>query len=294
MPLFPGFPPRSEPFPEFWRNFLRGAGVLQDDEQGRHREAMIIRSHRLILISLCAFVLTPGVAWGQKSTQISPAKKTAPPNQLSQTRSDLIGATETYKSSAQEVVRFQEQDVAAAAKKLEELRQLVADGLIARKELSASEQELAAARARLESTKKQIADSDNLIAQIKEAEATERKLAQTQSALGRRLVKLTSLRYSGMAGWALSNISSVQTFFSSTFGRALPISTLGQSATHNSMGWDHRNSADIGVHPDSAEGIALINYLRNKGIPFLAFRGAIPGVSTGPHIHIGYPSHRLG
>ena len=29
------------------------------------------------------------------------------------------------------------------------------------------------------------------------------------------------------------------------------------------------------------------------GIPFLAFRGAVPGKATGPHIHIGFPSHRF-
>jgi hypothetical protein len=59
------------------------------------------------------------------------------------------------------------------------------------------------------------------------------------------------------------------------------------------MGWNHRNSVDVGLHPDSAEGSALIAYLQSAGIPFLAFRGAIPGVSTGPHIHIGSPSNRL-
>jgi hypothetical protein len=34
------------------------------------------------------------------------------------------------------------------------------------------------------------------------------------------------------------------------------------------------------------EGRALIKFLRSEGIPFLAFRGPIPGVATGPHIHI--------
>ena len=37
---------------------------------------------------------------------------------------------------------------------------------------------------------------------------------------------------------------------------------------------------------------ALISYLQSHGIPFSAFRTAIPGVATGPHIHIGMPSHR--
>ncbi|HEY5885973.1 MAG TPA: hypothetical protein VIT88_14895 [Pyrinomonadaceae bacterium] len=220
--------------------------------------------------------------------------KNTPKNQLAETRSELISATEAYKTSAQEVIKFQEQEVANATAKAEQLRKLVADGLVARNELSAAEQVIAAATARLEATKKQIADSDNLIVQIKEAEKTEKALAKAQAAQSRRLVQPVSMRYYGMAGWALSNISSVQAFFSSNFGRPLPISTMGQSNTHNAMGWDHRNSADVGVHPDSAEGRALIGFLQSKGIPFLAFRGAIPGVSTGPHIHIGYPSGRLG
>jgi len=49
----------------------------------------------------------------------------------------------------------------------------------------------------------------------------------------------------------------------------------------------------VALHPDSAEGRALIGFLQARGIPFLAFRGAVPGVATGPHIHIGSPSHRL-
>jgi hypothetical protein len=32
--------------------------------------------------------------------------------------------------------------------------------------------------------------------------------------------------------------------------------------------------------------------LKTEKIPFLVFRHAIPGVATGPHIHIGFPSHR--
>lgn len=252
------------------------------------------QAFRLFLIALFALAVLPGVALGQSKASDS---KIAPAKQVTQIRSDLIAATETYKASAQEVVRFQEQDIASSEKKLQQLRQLVAEGLIARNELTAGEESLAGAKAKLESTRNQIADSDNLIVQINEAEAAQKKLAQTQALLAansRKLLKPTAMRYNGMAGWALANIGSVQSFFSSTFGRPLPISTLGQSATHNAMQWDHRNSADVGVHPDSAEGRALIAFLQSKGIPFLAFRVAIPGVSTGPHIHIGYPSSRLG
>jgi hypothetical protein len=46
-------------------------------------------------------------------------------------------------------------------------------------------------------------------------------------------------------------------------------------------------------HPASREGRGLMKYLRQARIPFLAFRGKVAGVSTGPHIHIGLPSPRL-
>jgi hypothetical protein len=48
----------------------------------------------------------------------------------------------------------------------------------------------------------------------------------------------------------------------------------------------------VSLNPDDPEGQALINYLQSNGIPFSAFCMAIPGVATGPHIHIGMPSHR--
>jgi hypothetical protein len=72
----------------------------------------------------------------------------------------------------------------------------------------------------------------------------------------------------------------------------LPIAVFGQGAIHNQWRLDHRNAMDISLNPDGPEGKALLEFLRSNGIPFSAFRGAIPGVATGPHIHIGMPSHR--
>jgi hypothetical protein len=67
---------------------------------------------------------------------------------------------------------------------------------------------------------------------------------------------------------------------------------FGQGAIHNQWRLDHRNAMDISLRPDEPEGQALIDFLKRNGIPFSAFRTAIPGVATGPHIHIGMPSHR--
>ncbi len=219
-------------------------------------------------------------------------------NQGTQAPAKLINAAQQYKTSSNELLTIQQDAIKSAAAKLDELRMLVLEGLVAKAELADSEQKLAALRAQLEITKKQISDSDNVIAEIQ----AEQELAKTQAAKPVRLVSKqyatfnatkTMLRYNGLTFWSLGGLDQIQAFFSGKFGRALPTSAVGQSATHNRLGYDHHNAVDVALHPDSSEGQALIKYLEGQGIPFLAFRSAVPGVATGPHIHIGSPSHRL-
>src|SRR5215813_11387969 len=92
--------------------------------------------------------------------------------------------------------------------------------------------------------------------------------------------------------WSLADAKKVENFFFKKFGRPLPTSAFGQSDIHDRWGLDHRQGLDVGLHPDSVEGSALVEFLQAEKIPFLVFRQAIPGVATGPHIHIGRPSHR--
>ena len=92
--------------------------------------------------------------------------------------------------------------------------------------------------------------------------------------------------------WSLADSKKVENFFFTKFSRPLPTSAFGQSDIHDSWGLDHRQGLDVGLHPDSLEGVALVDFLRAEKIPYLVFRHAIPGVATGPHIHIGRPSHR--
>jgi hypothetical protein len=223
-------------------------------------------------------------------------------NKDSESPAELIEATEQYKASSGELLSIQEGEVKKAELALEELRVLVGQGLVARAELETSEQALAGLRSQLEVTRKQIADSEHKITEIRQ----EQQIAKTQAAaLAKSPVKLVSkqygtlsatgtiLRYSGAAPFFLGGLAGIQSFFSSTFGRPLPTSAVGQSATHNRLGYNHRNAVDVALHPDTPEGKALIAYLQGQGIPFLAFRAAVPGVATGPHIHIGSPSSRL-
>ena len=182
-------------------------------------------------------------------------------------------------------VSAQEPDVEKLTKNTELLRQLYSEGLIARIEVDKAEQELIAAKARIE--------QERVAAELKQKAEEAAKVKTFVKPTLMPLGKTATVLRSTAGSWSIAGLSSVQQFLSKTFGKPLPTSTIGQSATHNRMGWNHTNAVDVGLHPDSSEGRALMAYLQSRGIPFLAFRGAIPGVSTGPHIHIGNPSHRL-
>ncbi len=106
-------------------------------------------------------------------------------------------------------------------------------------------------------------------------------------------IKLTALAETRAGDWSISDSARVENFFMAKFNRRLPLTAFGQSELHTRWGLDHRQGIDVGLHPDSPEGRALINFLRTEEIPFLAFRSAVPSVATGPHIHIGKGSHRL-
>ena len=189
-------------------------------------------------------------------------------------------------------VSAQEPEVEKLTKNTEILRQLHSEGLIARIELEKAEQELVAAKARV-AEEARLAEQTRVAAELKKKAEEAAKVKSFVKPTLMPLSKTATVMRSTAGSWSIASLTAVQQFFSNTFGKPLPTSTIGQSATHNRMGWNHRNAVDVGVHPDSTEGRALMAYLQSQGIPFLAFRGAIPGVSTGPHIHIGSPSNRL-
>jgi len=131
-------------------------------------------------------------------------------------------------------------------------------------------------------------EADQLATEVAMADQVERR-----EPVGTYRSSVMLIRYTGVNPWALSGIQRIDDFFRASFGHPLPISALGQTSTHDHLGFDHRNAVDVAVHPDSPEGQALIQYLRSHGISFFAFRGAVPGSATGAHIHIGPPSHRI-
>lgn len=218
-------------------------------------------------------------------------------DQLARTQAEVASSTQKYQESLAAVLALDEERVKEATELLATRRQLFDEGVVSKRELEQSETALAAAQAKVDQTREQMVESDNLKA---EAEAAE-ELAKTLPAQIQIQPKPSGIysdtgvmiRHTGSSRWSLGGLDEIQAFYAAKFGRSLPTSAVGQSATHNKLRFDHRNAVDVAVHPDSAEGKALMDYLRSEGIPFIAFRSAVRGSATGAHIHIGLPSHRI-
>ena len=249
--------------------------------------------------TICAALLTlsifacAGDVWAQKRSSKKKTPAPAPVTDLEKLRAEYIKATNEFKASLEKLLTFYEADVKKAEEKLAVSQKLLAEGLIAKTQVQENEHALAAAQAKVTETQRQMIGADNQIAgALLEADA-DAQIAKNLSLAKQRLVRTSSfIRFTGGPGWNIGEAYKIQRFFSETFRKELPIAVFGQGAIHNRWRLDHRNAMDISLHPDSAEGQGLLNFLQRNGIPYLAFRGAIPGTATGPHIHIGKPSHR--
>ena len=210
----------------------------------------------------------------------------------------LERATTEYKSNLEHLVTLYETESKRAEERLTQMRELLAQGLITRRDVNAAEDALAQTRVKVTEAQTQLKSADVAVAEaLLEAEADKSAGSPRPGSPPRAvntLVRTTAyIRYGGAGAWTISDAPFIKQFFIRRFGRTLPIDAFGQSALHDRWGYDHRNAMDVGVNPDSNEGQALMEYLRANGIPFTAFHFAVPGKATGPHIHIGLPSHRI-
>lgn len=257
-----------------------------------------------VTVGLLPFLFLAPAAFGaqKKSSTAKPkgtlaakpkAVQTKPTDELARLRDEFIKATHDYEALLKKQLPGLEKNVARAQDQLTKSTQLFAEGLISRKELEASERTLGQAKDKVTEINQAIATADSRIADtLLEAEA-ERTLKKTKPIPRGGMVSTAAMiRFNGGSAWALADAWKVQRFFLDAFKKPLPIAVFGQGSIHERWRLDHRNSMDVSLHPDGPEGQGLLNFLRANGIPFLAFRQAIPGTATGPHIHVGRPSHR--
>ena len=241
----------------------------------------------VVLVSVMSFDVS-----AQRKSKKKPAP-VRPPTELTKLREEYIKATNEYKASLGKLLPFYENEVKKAEEKLEQSKKLLAEGLIPKAQVEESERALALAKQKVAETNRAMTSADEQIAAVLvEAEANE-EIAKNLNLAKRNLVRTASFtRYTGAGGWNLGDSWKVQRFFYDTFNKQLPIAVFGQGPIHDRWRLDHHNAMDIQLHPDGVEVRALLEFLQKNGIPYLAFRSAIPGTATGPHIHIGRPSHR--
>ena len=176
---------------------------------------------------------------------------------------------------------------------------------------------LAAAHRRVDRQQAKVTKINDLIAKdlASPADRTdlERELSNREDALQQATVRAALLRevvgmahaesakFTGLAEEKTSGnhliepkeLKALTLAFEKQFSEPFPISAKGMTAVHRALGLDHTGRVDVAVNPDSPEGIWLREYLDARAIPYYAFRVAMAGKATAPHIHIGPGSTRL-
>jgi hypothetical protein len=255
---------------------------------------VVVNALRFALAAfLLLFTIAPHSASAQRKSKRKPAPAPAPVNELTKLRDEYVKSTNEYKASLEKLIAIYETSVKRAEDKLAQSKKLLDEGLISRVQYQENELTVNGEQEKLATARRQLTEADAQIAAIFVETEAEKTIAKNLRLARQSLVRTTSFtRYTGADGWGLGEAWKIQRFFSDTFKKELPIAVFGQGPIHDRWRLDHRNAMDISLHPDTAEGQQLLGFLQKNGIPYSAFRSAIPGTATGPHIHIGRPSHR--
>lgn len=233
---------------------------------------------------------------GRKSEATSVAKEM---NGTARRTAQFMLARSEYESSLEQLLALHDGDAKRAEGQLLKIKELYEQGLVTRREVEAANDAAAHAREKVADVQAQLKVAEAQFAEaLVEAESEndepKTKPDSAPPAVGGWVIRKTAyIRYGGARTWSLSEAGAVVQYFRAKFGRALPVSAFGQSDLHDRWGYDHHNAMDVPLSPDSAEGRVLMEYLRANSIPFTAFHHAIAGSATGPHIHVGLPSHRI-
>jgi hypothetical protein len=226
------------------------------------------------------------------TTMVGHSSRPTAQKKLQATRRMLIERMKASREQLSDSLPVYEKKLADQSADLEQKQKLFQENLISKRELDNSQQALMNTRLETERIEQLIAEDDVALSMTEE-------VAETEMA---RLPRLSPgaydetpnlIRFNGTAAWSPTIIDKIARFYRARFGHEMPVSALGQSPTHDHLGFDHRDAIDVAVSPESAEGRGLMSYLRKANIPFLAFRRKVRSMSTGAHIHIGRPSPRL-
>lgn len=208
-------------------------------------------------------------------------------------RKTLYGASrieDTTEEQAAEMVAAAKRRMERRQTRLEELKPLVEQGIYARNAAAPLVEELEEA----EKTLDLALGREKFLREMADMARAEEQWARIEAGpevgIGARPV---SERFDGMGTFTAAHWKRVVLAYEAAFGKPVPVSAHGETAVHKALGYDHRGRIDVALNPDATEGVWLRDYLTREKIPFFAFRAAVAGRSTAPHIHIGPPSLRI-
>ena len=231
--------------------------------------------------------LLAAIALGAALVTTATAASAPDRRDLEALHAERMESAQRYRETLVTLLPLLEEVVARAEADLERRRALAAQQLIARTDVDVATRALVTAREEAERTREALREAESM---VMEAEAARELAALPPTAPGQVRTGPTLIRHDGRGAWSLADLPALEEFFRARFHRPLPVSARGQTLLHDRFGFDHHEALDVAVHPDSPEGRALMDYLRGRSIPFLAFRVAQPGIATGAHVHVGRPS----
>jgi hypothetical protein len=214
---------------------------------------------------------------------------------LADAEDDAILARTLYGSSRVEQLSAEDAQlmVEAAQRRVERQRAVVdererwvRDGVLAKGEIQPQAQELEMRNRTLELA----LSRERLQAQLAAMAKAEEELEKARDS---GILPDAMVRFDGNATFRLEDLKTIQAEYEKHFHAQLPVSALGQTFVHQTLGFDHHDRVDVALTPDQAEGVWLRQLLERLHVPYIAFRQAIAGSATAPHIHIGIPSTRL-
>ncbi|HNY39886.1 MAG TPA: hypothetical protein PKJ41_05810 [Bryobacteraceae bacterium] len=193
---------------------------------------------------------------------------------------------DTTEEQAAEMVAAARRRVERKQVRLDELKPLVEQGIYPRNSLTPLVEDLAD----LNKTLELALSRERFLREMAEMARAEQSWERIDALAE---VRPLSERFDGQGLFTTAHWKKVLIAFESAFSKPIPVSANGETAVHKALGFDHRGRIDVALNPDAPEGVWLRDYLTMEKIPFFAFRSAITGKSTAPHIHIGPPSLRI-
>jgi hypothetical protein len=198
-------------------------------------------------------------------------------------------------SSLQDMTSAQANDMLQAATRRVERQQAIVDdrrtlldaGILARADFDRLSDELKSRQRVLELCKnrrKLFEELEQMVEAEQQLESARKAELESGSAM---------IRFPGQGSFNPNQFPAISTAFEHQFHHPLPVSAMGQTLLHRAMRLDHHGRIDVALNPDTPEGLWLRHLLESRQIPYLAFRTAVVGAATAPHIHIGPGSTRL-